>query len=165
MVFALGQHLVTTKTPFARATKGDLSAPGSFVWKEPVAIEPADPYYDGKVVILVDSSSISQSEYTAMAFRAAPNAIVVGSQTAGADGNVTRIPFPGGYTAVMSGVGVFYPDKSPTQRVGIVPDIQAKPTIAGLRTGRDEVLEVAIRQILGDDTPDSEIRELAAYPR
>ena len=165
VVFALGQHLVTTKSPFARFTIGDLSAPGSLIWTKPVAIEPADPHYNGKVVILVDGSSKSQSEYTAMAFRSAPEAIVVGSQTAGADGNVSRIPFPGGYTAGMSGIGVFYPDKSPTQRVGIVPDIQAKPTVAGLRAGRDEVLEVAIRQILGDDMPESEIRELAAMPR
>ena len=156
---------MTVKTPFARFTHGNLSEPGSFIWTEPIAIEPAEPHYSGKVIILVDQMSMSQSEYTAMAFRAASNSIVIGSQTAGADGNLSRIPFPGGYTGGMSGIGVFYPDKSPTQRIGIVPDIEAKPTVAGLRAGRDEVLEVAIRQILGDDTPESEIRELAAFPR
>jgi C-terminal processing protease CtpA/Prc len=41
----------------------------------------------------------------------------------------------------ISGIGVFYPDKKPTQRVGIIPDIEAKPTIAGIRAGRDEVLK------------------------
>ena len=44
----------------------------------------------------------------------------------------------------MSGIGVSYPDGSPTQRVGIAPDIEVTPTIAGIRVGRDEVLEAAL---------------------
>ena len=58
-------------------------------------------------------------------------------------------------------LGVFYPDKKPTQRVGIDPDLEVKPTIAGIRDGRDEVLEAAIRQVLGPETPDAVIRRLA----
>jgi hypothetical protein len=50
---------------------------------------------------------------------------------------------------MISGIGVFYPDKRPTQRIAIVPDIEARPTIDGIRSRRDEVLEVALRQILG----------------
>jgi hypothetical protein len=42
---------------------------------------------------------------------------------------------------MISGVGVFFPDKRPTQRIGIIPDIDVRPTIAGTRGGRDEVLE------------------------
>lgn len=165
MVFALGQHLVSEKTEFARFTQGDLSAPGTFRFTDPIAIEPKTPFYEGRVVVLVDDSSVSQSEYTTMAFRSAPNTIVIGSQTAGADGNLSRIPFPGEHWAGMSGIGVFYPDKTPTQRVGIVPDIEARPTIDGLRTGRDEVLEVAIREILGADASEADIRSLTALPQ
>jgi len=44
-------------------------------------------------VILVDERTQSQAEYTTMALRTAPGAIVMGSQTAGADGNVSLIPF------------------------------------------------------------------------
>lgn len=165
VVFALGQHLMSTSTPFARFTRGDIAAPGSFLWMDPVVVEPLEPHYEGKVVILVDEDSWSQSEYTAMALRSAPNAVVVGSQTAGSDGNVSQIPLPGGYTAWMSGIGVFYPDKTPTQRIGIVPDIEASPTVAGLRAGRDEVLEVAIRQILGDDVSGGEVRRMAGFAR
>ena len=73
---------------------------------------------------------------------------MVGSTTAGADGNVSAIPLPGGLRSMFSGIGVFYPDKRPTQKVGILPDIEVKPTIAGIREGRDEVLEEAIRQIV-----------------
>jgi C-terminal processing protease CtpA/Prc len=56
---------------------------------------PREPRFTGKVVILVDEVTQSQAEYTTMAFRVAPDAVVVGSTTAGADGNVSRIPLPG----------------------------------------------------------------------
>ena len=91
----------------------------------------------------------------------APNAVVVGSTTAGADGNVSPIPLPGGLRSAMSGIGVFYPDKKPTQRIGIVADINARPTIQGIRSGRDEVLEAALRHILGPGASATEIERLA----
>ncbi len=109
----------------------------------------------------MDEISQSQAEYTAMAFRSAPQAIVVGSTTAGADGNVSQIPLPGGLSTMISGIGVFYPDKRPTQRVGIVPDVEVRPTIAGIRAGRDEVLEEALRRILGPGTPADQIEKMA----
>ena len=161
VVFALGSLLVDRPTEFARFTRGDLINPGAFYWTPPLSLQPAAPKYMGKIVILVDESSQSQSEYTAMAFRSAPNATVVGSTTAGADGNVSAIPLPGGLRSMVSGIGVFYPDKRPTQRIGIVADVEVTPTIQGIRSGRDEVLEVALRQILGPEAPAAEIERLA----
>lgn len=149
VVFALGQHLVSEPTPFARFTRGDLSNPGAFVMGPPVSLQPAEPHFDGRVVILVDEVSVSQAEYTTMAFRAAPDAIVVGSTTAGADGNVSPIPLPGGLRSMISGIGVYYPDGTPTQRIGIVPDVVVRPTIEGVRAGRDEVLEAGVSRALG----------------
>jgi C-terminal processing protease CtpA/Prc len=91
-----------------------------------------------------------------MAFRAAPGAVVVGSTTAGADGNVSRVLLPGGLSTLISGIGVYYPDRRPTQRIGIVPDVEVRPTVAGLRAGRDEVMEAAVRRVLGRDMTDGE---------
>lgn len=161
VVFALGGRLVDTKTPFARFTVGDLSNPGAFVWTPPVELEPIRPHYEGKVAILVDEASFSQAEYTAMALRAGPNAVVIGSTTSGADGNVSKIPLPGGIHATISGIGVFYPDETPTQRVGIFPDIFVAPTIEGIRDGRDEVLEAALRHILGSQADPETVRGMA----
>ena len=62
---------------------------------------------------------------------------------------------------MISGIGVFYPDRRPTQRIGIVPDLEVKPTVAGIRAGRDELMEAALRQILGGDMPDGELRRLS----
>jgi hypothetical protein len=149
VVFTLGRHLVTEHTEFARFTVGDLTNPGTFLWTPPVALEPREPTFGGRVVILVNELSISQAEYTAMAFRAGPNALVAGSATAGADGNVSGIPLPGGISSLISGIGVFYPDRRPTQQIGIVPDLEVLPTIRGIREGRDEVLEAAVSYVLG----------------
>lgn len=149
VVFELGSHLVDKKIAFARFTRGDLSNPGAFHFNEPMTLEPEKPHYSGKVVILVDETSLSQAEYTCMAFRTAQGAIVVGSATSGADGNVSQFFLPGGVLTMISGIGVFYPDKTPTQRIGIVPNVEVRPTIAGLRASHDEVLEEAMRQILG----------------
>ncbi len=126
----------------------DLRNPGAFHWGAPLSLNPQKPHYTGKVMILVDEVSVSQAGYTTMALRTAPGAKVIGSTTAGADGNVSQIPLPGVLNSMISGIGIFYPDKRPTQRVGIVPDIAVKPTIAGIRAGRDEVLEAAMAEIL-----------------
>jgi C-terminal processing protease CtpA/Prc len=150
MPFALGRLFVDEPTPFVRFTSGDLVNPGAFHWGLELILQPSEPRYKGKVIVLVDEVSQSQSEYTAMAFRASPRAKVLGSTTAGADGNVSAIPLPGGLRSMISGIGVFYPDKRPTQKIGILPDIEVKPTVAGLREGRDELVEAAIREILKD---------------
>jgi C-terminal processing protease CtpA/Prc len=161
VMYTLGDLLVDRPTPFARFTVADLSTPGAFRWTLSARLSPEAPHYAGKLVILVDEVSQSSAEYTAMAFRSVRNAVVVGSTTAGADGNVSDFLLPGGQHGAISGIGVFYPDKRPTQRIGIVPDIEARPTIAGIRAGRDEVLETALRQILGSTVSDQEIQKMA----
>lgn len=148
VVYALGSLLVDRSTPFVRFTTGDLSTPGAFHWAaEAIQLDPDAPHYGGKVAVLVDEMTQSQAEFTAMALRAGPHTVIVGSTTAGADGNVSELALPGGLTMMLSGIGVFYPDKRPTQRIGIVPDVVVTPTIAGLRAGRDEVLDAGIRAI------------------
>jgi len=161
VVFDLGSHLVDKSTQFVKFTKGDLSSPGAFHWELPLYLEPEAPLYHGKVVVLVDEVTQSQAEYTTMAFRASPRTVVIGSTTAGADGNVSAIPLPGGMRGAISGIGIFYPDGKPTQQVGIVPDVKVWPTINGIRDGRDEVIEEAVREILGADATEDVVRKIA----
>lgn len=145
--FALGKYFVSTKTPFAKFTKPNLNNPGEFRFSESVKIPPASEVFKGKLVVLVNELSQSQSEYTAMAFRAGDNTTIVGGTTAGADGNVSQIVLPGGMSTKISGIGVYYPDGKETQKIGIVPDIEVHPTIQGIKEGRDEVLQRAIEVI------------------
>jgi hypothetical protein len=157
VVFTLGQLLVSVPTSFVWFTNVDPGNPGAIRWGSIVNLIPQQPHYSGKVVILVDEITQSSAEYHSMGFRTAPGAIVIGSTTAGADGNVSTVPLPGGYSSYVSGIGVFYPDKRPTQRVGIVPDIVVAPTIEGIRAGRDELIEEAVRQIRGEGAATSEL--------
>jgi C-terminal processing protease CtpA/Prc len=147
--FVLGGHFVNEPTPFASFTRADPANPGAFPWEASVALRPLQPFYRGQLLILVDEVSLSQAEFTAMALRAGRRAIVAGSTTAGADGDVSPIPLPGGIRSLISGTGVFYPNRSATQQVGIVPDMEIQPTIDGIRAGRDEVLEEALSAVLG----------------
>ena len=128
-------------------TTGNSINPGEFVFTPPIEIQPGDKTYQGKLVVLVNELTQSQAEYTSMAFRAGRNTTIIGSTTAGADGNVSSIMLPGGLQTMISGIGVYYPDGTPTQRVGIVPDIVVEPTIKGIRNKKDELLEKAIEII------------------
>jgi C-terminal processing protease CtpA/Prc len=104
-------------------------------------------YFKGRLAILVDERTQSHAEFSVMALRTSPQNKVIGSQTAGADGNITRLTLPSGFRTLFTGLGVFYPDGTKTQRIGIVPDIEVRPTLKGFRAGRDEVLERAIQYI------------------
>ncbi|KAA3633968.1 MAG: peptidase S41 [Bacteroidetes bacterium] len=151
VVFTLGAYLHQKSTAFVKFTNGDVSCPGLFHWGPDLRIGFNNPdAYQGKVVILINEISQSQAEYTTMAFRSAPNVMVIGSTTAGADGNVSTFYLPGNIRTRISGIGVYYPDGTQTQRVGIVPDIEVKPTIKGVREGRDELLEKAM-EIIGKE--------------
>ncbi|MFD1603473.1 S41 family peptidase [Flavobacterium artemisiae] len=129
---------------FAIYTIPDLNYPGRFKWTSGTSSGSENKdNYKGKVIVLVDENTQSHAEWTAMAFRASGNATIIGSQTSGADGNISVFGFSG-FRTVFSGIGVYYPDKKETQRIGIVPDIEIKPTIKGIQEGRDEVLERAL---------------------
>lgn len=60
------------------------------------------------------------------------------------DGDVTALVLSGGITITFSGHDVRHIDGRPLQRFGLVPDVPAVPTIAGIRAGKDEVLDRAI---------------------
>ena len=143
----LGAYFVSDFDPFVCFSSPDFNHPGVFTRAQPVRIFKSGDTYRGKVVVLVNEETQSQAELTAMAFRAGKNTCIVGSTTAGADGNLVSIDLPGGLTTTFSSLGVYYPDGTGTQRTGIIPDIWVEPTIDGIKSGRDEVLEKAIEQI------------------
>ena len=145
--FLLGPYFVSSSTPFVKFTNFNLDNPGEFNFTEALEIPKGEETYKGKLVLLVNEITQSQGEYTSMAFKAGDNTTIVGSTTAGADGNVSSIYLPGGLSTNISGIGVYYPDGTETQRVGIIPDVEVKPTIEGIKQGRDELLEKAIEII------------------
>ena len=150
IVFSLGKYLMDKPRNFVKFTNANLNKPGLFTFTESLSVgEINNNSYKGKVIIIIDETTQSQAEYTAMALRVAPNALVVGSNSAGADGNVSEVLLPGGIVTYITGIGVYYPDGTETQRIGIVPDIEIKPTIEGIRNNIDEPLTKAVELING----------------
>ena len=146
MPFKFGNYLKAEKSPFVKFTLGSLTSPGSFAFFAPIENGgvKGENHFKGKVVVIVNSTTQSQAEYTTMAFQSSSNVRVIGSTTAGADGNVSPIILPGGIYTMISGIGVFYPDGTPSQRVGVKIDYPIYPTIKGVKSGRDELLEKAV---------------------
>lgn len=153
----LAEYIIPEPKEFAKVTFPNQAIPGCF-WshhnqssgagslKEAGGTEDY-PFYEGKVILLIDETSVSQSEYAVMSLRQAPNASVVGSPSLGADGNVVRLELPGRLLLAYTGLGVYTPEGEQTQRVGIQPDIICLPTVEGLKEGRDELIEKAIELI------------------
>lgn len=150
VIYKLSEYLMPRGTAFVKFSQANVEIPGRFTFTKSIkAGKHNKGYYKGKVVILVNELTQSSAEFHAMAYQVNPNAVVIGSTTAGADGNVSRFYLPGGISTMISGIGIYYPDGKETQRVGIVPDIEVKPTIQGIKEGRDEIVEKAIAIING----------------
>jgi C-terminal processing protease CtpA/Prc len=122
-------------------------ASGSFWLEEAlwtVDESPAGERYTGRIVVLVDGSSQSAAEHICALLKSAADATFIGSRTSGANGGVTRTILPGGIVVNFTGYSVRHADGSQLQRVGIVPEIEAQPTLSGIREGRDDVLQRAV---------------------
>ncbi len=121
--------------------------------------------YDGRVLILFNEETLSQAEYTVMALEQHPRAVKIGSQTQAADGEITQMFLPGGLSVYMTGLGVYTPEGGQTQRIGMVPDVYVTPTIEGVRSGTDELLQVALdcARVTDDQWPTAPSHQSAIY--
>ncbi len=151
IVFSMGNFLMPKPTSFVKFKNHNQKKLEGFYMSEPLEVGVDFPdYYKGKIALLVNEETQSNAEYTAMAFQVAPKARVFGSQTAGADGNVSEIILPGGFKTYMTGIGIYYPDDTETQQIGIRIDEPIKPTIQSVREGKDLVLEKALEYLNKD---------------
>jgi C-terminal processing protease CtpA/Prc len=103
--------------------------------------------YKGKTVTLIDERSISQSEHTGLHLEAVCGTTFIGSRTAGTDGGITNLTLPGGIVVWFTGIDVRHADGRQLQLIGLVPHIEVRPTLAGIRAGKDEVLARAIEYL------------------
>ncbi len=122
-----------SRVKFPRYAEPDVPSPS---WK-----------YKGKVVVLIDERAISQAAHTCLFLEAMTHAKFVGTPTNGANGDVTSVVLPGDIRVAFTGHDVRHADGRQLQRIGIQPDVRADPTIQGIRNGRDEVLETAVRYL------------------
>ena len=132
-------------------TQNDKSYPGNYCIMP--RTEDNEDYsklqYKGKIVILVDENTQSAAESWAMKYRLSPNSIIVGRQTAGANGPVGMIYLPGGIEFQFTQIGAYYPNWGMLQRKGVKIDVQVSPTVDDIKQGKDVWIEKAIEVIQG----------------
>ena len=118
----------------------------SFGWN----LKPLTPRLAGKIVFLTDGRAISYAESVMGYVADRKLGTIIGSTTAGTNGNVAMFPVPGGFTVNFTGMRVTGHDgRTPHHLVGVKPDISAAPTLAALREGSDAVLDRALALIRG----------------
>ena len=110
-------------------------------------------YSEKPVVVIIDEGTWSLGEYIAMIYQTNENVILLGENSMGSDGDRKTILLPDqsrqgekrefGFTCF----GVYGPNKEQVQRIGLTPDIEVHPTIEGIKEGRDELMEAAVKYI------------------
>lgn len=145
----IGRIIMPSHTPFVRFSSAQPSFPGVFTLTEPgnMGLPASEKPYAGKVAILIDENTTSVGEFIAMAYKIAPHARLIGTHTAGADGNVSYIGLPGGVMIQFTALGVYYPDGGETQRVGIQPDLMVPQSLEGFRRREDMPMKKAMEWI------------------
>lgn len=148
LIDGLEGYLLAEPLPFVKFTTGSVKRPGLFRYT-PLVYQGKinENAYQGKVVVLVNEMTQSNAEFVTMFLQSIPGTVVIGSQTAGADGNISNIPLLGGMSTEISGIGVHYPDGTNAQGVGVKIDEVTEPTIDGIINGTDEVL-LRARQLI-----------------
>ncbi|WP_379092353.1 S41 family peptidase [Pedobacter sp. UC225_65] len=142
--YLVPEYLLKAPQYYSRLTRPDFSLPGTFIYEvanketayAQVGKHNPNPY-KGKIILLVDNRTQSAAEWACMTLKTADNVTVIGDQTAGADGNVTRTILPGGYRINFSGLGIYYPNGTETQRIGIKVDVPVTYTVLDIVNQQD----------------------------
>lgn len=103
------------------------------------------PFIKAKVYVLTDASAQSASETFLAQVKGLPNVTIIGTPSSGTNGNINVIYLPGKYTIAYTGMITKNANGSKHHLKGIIPDIILTPTIAGIKNGQDEPLNLAIK--------------------
>ncbi len=105
---------------------------------------PAEPHITGRVAFITGPMAISYAESVMGYVEGYQLGEIVGSATAGANGNVNPFVVPGGFRIMYTGMKVTRMDGRQHHGIGILPTVPAAATRAGVKAGRDELLETAL---------------------
>jgi len=106
------------------------------------------PHFKAPVALLINAATFSAAEDTAAAFKWMKRGLIIGSASGGSTGQPLLLDLPGGGTARICVKRDSYPDGSDFVGVGVLPDIEVKPTVASVRDGSDPVLARAVKELL-----------------
>jgi C-terminal processing protease CtpA/Prc len=121
---------------------------GDAVLRMPERSEPRRPVYTGPVVLLVDRSCFSACESFAGGLQAIDRVLVVGPEASGGgSGFVSGVRLPSKAIIRFSWVVGWLPDGTQIEGNGVTPDVIVRLRPRDFASGRDRVLERAIKAL------------------
>jgi hypothetical protein len=111
------------------------------------SLAPLAPHIKGKVAFITGPMAISYAESVMGFIEHYKLGEIVGQPTAGANGNVNPFDLPGGFSVTWTGMKVVRHDGTQQHLIGIRPTVPVARTIEGVRSGRDEPFDAALRLV------------------
>lgn len=104
--------------------------------------------FKGKGIILMNVMAFSFGESNVMTLKTyCKDCILIGSNTTGANGNVSVVKLVGNIQIGYSGLDLQFADGTQTQRVGIKPDIEVLYKISDFVKGEDTLLNYGLEYV------------------
>ncbi len=108
---------------------------------------PSEPHIGAATAFLISPAAISYAESILSYVQTHRLGTLIGMPTAGANGDIVRHDGLAGFYIVFSGMRVTRHDGSRFHNEGVQPDLVAEPTRAGVRSGRDELLDLGVKTV------------------
>lgn len=141
----LADYLLPHRIGCTRTTSVVQNFPGVIRWNDIQYFGKDNPdYYKGTIVVLINEKTVSMGESIVAILRHCPNAILVGSSTAGSDGPISTFVLPGAVHVRFTGEGFYFANKKGIQNIGISPDVNVGVTQKGVALDIDELLQKAL---------------------
>ncbi len=146
--YSITRYISNKRKPFGIAYKPNYKYPGLFSYdlQKTSRVMYLGKKFKGNIIILLDGNTQSAAEWQIMHIQALTKPLLIGSNTAGADGGAVSILLQNNILTYFTGTAVFYPNGKATERIGIQPDIFVTPTIKGIKENRDEIIEKALME-------------------
>ncbi len=120
------------------------------IWQSALIV-PKKPFIKAKITVLIGSSipstTRSRGETFASNFKYAGATLIGDSNSVGASGGIDSFTTPGRIQILLTTSYTVRQNGEEMQTVGIVPDILVKQNLDGLKEGKDQVYEAALKRI------------------
>lgn len=143
----LADYLLIKNKVYAQMIEPNVSALGEFIErKKQHSIAKNKNYFTGEIYLLVDQRTKGGSELLTLLLKGSDRVTLIGAQTGGTLGYITKLQLPGKVEVFFTGIGVKAADRTEVQKVGIEPDVRVELTPEDVAQQTDPLLEEAVNR-------------------
>lgn len=102
--------------------------------------------FSGKIYVIIGTYTKSYGETIAMILKSyRQDAVFIGTNTSGTNGNVVSLEIPGGIEVFFTGIDFHYASGERLQRIGVQPDISTPIHVSTIQSHKDHVFDQVIK--------------------